>query len=92
MKLDQLDQIIRAVCPIDGISTDGAIAFKAEATQQQRDAATALMAQYIGSLDDIAATDYGTINAKALIRRRADDLQQQGKLYDALLLFKTIGE
>ena len=89
--LDLLD-LISAVCPVDGINSDGVIWFKPEATQQQQDAATALMAQYIGFINDIESTDYGTINAKALVRRRAEELQQQGKSYDALILLKTIGE
>jgi hypothetical protein len=47
---------------------------------------------YIGSINDIESTDYGTINARALVRRRALALQEEGNPVDALLLLKTIGE
>lgn len=92
MKLHDLDQLIRAVCPIDGIDSNGNITFKPEAAQPQRDAAEALMAQHLGSINDIEETDFGTINANALLRRRAKELQDSGQDVAALLLLKTIGE
>ena len=92
MRLDDLLDLIAAVCPIDGINSDGVIWFKPEATQLQRDAAEALMTQYIGSISEVDAPDIGIINANALVRRRAKELQESGQSYDALLLLKTIGE
>lgn len=50
MKLSKLDRLVRDICPIDGLSLTGQIWFKEEATQQQRDNATALVNQHIGSL------------------------------------------
>lgn len=50
MKLSSLDKIIRAVCPVHGISSNGTISFKDSANQSQRDAATALMAQHFEAL------------------------------------------
>lgn len=43
MKIAELDTMIKAVCPIDGINSAGVIWFKPEATPEQRAAAQALM-------------------------------------------------
>lgn len=43
MLIDKLDREIKKICPIDGIDSSGTIWFKAEATQQQRRAAQAIM-------------------------------------------------
>lgn len=91
MRLIELDRLIRTVCPIDGITDSGFIVFREEATQQQRSVAEALVAQYINLVDD-SAPDFGTINANALVRRRAKELQDSGQDVAALLLLKTIGE
>lgn len=45
MTLAQLNDQIAAVCPIDGINSDGVIWFKPEATDDQRKSAQALMNQ-----------------------------------------------
>jgi hypothetical protein len=44
MELWELDQAIRAVCPVEGVRSNKTIVFKPEATQEQRDAALALAA------------------------------------------------
>jgi len=43
MKICDLDQMIKAVAPIDGINSNGVICFKPEATDEQKVAAQALM-------------------------------------------------
>lgn len=50
MKLYELDQLIKTVCPIDGIDSNGGICFKPEATEEQKAAAQELMDEHIGSL------------------------------------------
>lgn len=42
MKLYQLDELIKTVCPIDGINSNGVIWFKPEATDEQKVAAQAI--------------------------------------------------
>ena len=44
MRLHKLDEAIRAICPIDGLDSNGNISFKDEATTQQRADAQALVA------------------------------------------------
>jgi len=51
MKLYELDQLIKAVCPIDGINSEGAIWFLPEATPEQRAAAQAIMDEHLGSIE-----------------------------------------
>lgn len=92
MKLYDLYELIAAVCPIDGINSDGAIFYRPEATDPQRLAAQVAMDANLPRLNGEEDTDYGTINAKALVRRRAEKLQQSGQAVAALLLLKTIGE
>jgi len=50
MKLHELDELIRTVCPIDGINTDGVIWFRAEATEAQKADAIELMAQHLAQV------------------------------------------
>lgn len=52
MNLIDLDQMISAVCPIHGINTNGVIWFRPEATEDQKAAAEALMAQHLASLEE----------------------------------------
>jgi hypothetical protein len=42
MKLYELDELIKTLCPIDGINSDGVICFQESATPEQRAAAEAL--------------------------------------------------
>ena len=51
MKLYEIDEAIKAVCPIEGVNSSGVIWFKPEATPEQREAAEALMAQMLPDLD-----------------------------------------
>lgn len=44
-----LDNAIKAVCPIDGISSTGRIDFKPEATEAQRAAARDLMEAHLAA-------------------------------------------
>jgi hypothetical protein len=52
MKLHELDELIKTVCPIDGIcASPQRIDFKSEATPEQRAAAQALMDEHLGSVE-----------------------------------------
>ena len=51
MRIEELDAAIKAVCPIDGIDSGGGIAFKEEATAEQRQAAQTLMDANLHTLD-----------------------------------------
>lgn len=42
MLIQELDQLIKQVCPIDGLNSSGTIWFKQEATEEQKQAAIAL--------------------------------------------------
>lgn len=50
MKLGELDALIRSVCPIDGINSDGEIWFRPDATDDQKALALALMNQHLPEL------------------------------------------
>lgn len=50
MNIENLDTLIKAVCPIYGVSSDGKIDFKPEATAQQKIDAQAIMATNISKL------------------------------------------
>lgn len=50
MLIEQLDAMIRAVCPIDGVNSKGVIFFKPEATDEQKAAAQEVMAQHLPDL------------------------------------------
>lgn len=50
MRIDELNTLILAVCPIDGINSSGEIFYNETATQQQKDAARAIMDANISSL------------------------------------------
>ena len=50
MKLYELDDLIKAVAPIDGINSSGAIWYKPEATAEQRAAAQALMDAHLAEV------------------------------------------
>lgn len=51
MKLWELDEAIKAVCPIDGVSSSGTIWFKPEATEEQKTTAQALMADLLPEVE-----------------------------------------
>jgi hypothetical protein len=51
MKLWELSEMIAAVCPVDGINSDGVIFYKPEVTPTQQSAAEALMVAHIASVD-----------------------------------------
>lgn len=50
MKLYELDQLIQAVCPIDGINSDGVIWFKPEATDEQKVQAQQIMDAHLSEV------------------------------------------
>lgn len=50
MYLYEIDEQIKAICPIDGVNSNGVIHFKPEATQEQRDTAIALMQELLPQL------------------------------------------
>ncbi len=52
MKLWELDELVRAMCPIHGLNSQGVISFKNEATSEQREAATALVAARLAELEE----------------------------------------
>lgn len=51
MKLYELDELIKTLCPIDGINSDGVICFQESATPEQRAAAEALMQAHLPQLE-----------------------------------------
>lgn len=51
MKIGELDEMIKVVCPIDGIDSNGIIWFKEEATEGQRIAAQEIMSEQIENLE-----------------------------------------
>lgn len=51
MRIEALDAAIKAVCPIDGVDSNGGISFKPEATDEQRAAARAIMDAELPTLD-----------------------------------------
>lgn len=51
MKLHEIDEAIKTVCPIEGVNSQGVIWYAPEATPEQREAAEALMAQMLSQLD-----------------------------------------
>ena len=50
MKIEQLNALILAVCPIDGCNSNGVIWFKPEATAEQKAQAQGVMDANIASL------------------------------------------
>lgn len=50
MLIEDLDQLIKTVCPIDGIDTKGIIWFAVGATAEQKAAAQALMDEHLPTL------------------------------------------
>ena len=51
MRLFELDELIKAVCPISGINSNGVIWFLPEATPAQKAAAQALMDEHLASVE-----------------------------------------
>ena len=51
MKIMELDELVKTVCPIHGLSSDGTIWFKPEATPAQKAAAQALMDEHLASVE-----------------------------------------
>jgi hypothetical protein len=51
MKIMELDELVKTVCPIHGLSSDGTIWFKPEATPAQKTAAQALMDEHLASVE-----------------------------------------
>ncbi len=51
MKLWELDELIKTVAPIYGVNSNGKIAFADEATEAQRQAAEALIQEYLPQLE-----------------------------------------
>lgn len=59
MKLHEIDEEIRKVCPhIHGVSESGAIDFKEEATLAERAAAASLMKTLLPSLDPVFKMEF----------------------------------
>ena len=55
MKLYELSEMIAAVCPIDGINSNGVISYKPSATDAERTLAQSLMAAHLPTLEKIGA-------------------------------------
>jgi hypothetical protein len=53
--LSALHTIVASVCPIEGLSDSGVVSFAAEATQQQRDAAQAIVDGWLANDPTILA-------------------------------------
>lgn len=52
MNIAELDFIVKQVCPIHGINSDGVIFFKEEATEEQRYLATEVVSENLPKLLD----------------------------------------
>lgn len=50
MTIEELDALVKAVCPIHGLNSNGVIWFKPEATTDQRLAAQAVVATHLSEL------------------------------------------
>jgi hypothetical protein len=51
MKIWELDELEKTVCPIHGLDSNGDIDFTAVATESERQAAQALVAEYLPQLE-----------------------------------------
>lgn len=51
MRLEQIDAAIKEVCPIDGVDSNGGIAFKDDATDEQRVLAMAKMEELLPQIE-----------------------------------------
>lgn len=51
MKLHEIDEAIKLVCPIEGVNSNGVIWFLPEATPAQKAAAQALMDEHLPQLE-----------------------------------------
>lgn len=69
MIISELHDKIALVCPIDGVSSDGRIDFKPEATQEQKDAAQVIM--------DAELPTLGEPSARSLILEQITILETQ---------------
>lgn len=70
MRIDELDQAIKQVCPIDGISSDGRIDFTDDATAEQRAAAQSLMDVNLPTLEtNVSGPDLASILKEALVAK-----------------------
>lgn len=72
MTLTQLNDLIAAACPIDGINSDGLIFFKDEATTEERDAAQALMDANLPSLGETTEEQEKRAQRKAIADKMAE--------------------
>lgn len=64
MRIEELNDSIVEVCPIDGINSDGVIWFKPEATDEQKIAAQTIMEQNIALVDrEPSSPSQASINA-----------------------------
>lgn len=52
MKLYELDELVKTLCPVHGLNSQGVISFMNEATPEQREAATALVAARLAELEE----------------------------------------
>lgn len=52
MKLFELDELIKSVCPIDGINSDGEIWFSDTATEEQKAEARDLIINNLGNVTE----------------------------------------
>jgi hypothetical protein len=73
MMIQQLSEMISAVCPIDGISSNGAIWFKAEATEAQKADAMSILTQNINAVSDVPS-------AKDLIMDSINALERESMI------------
>jgi hypothetical protein len=64
MLLGDLDKLIRAVCPIYGITSEGTIVFKPEATGLEKSDAQNIMDAHIGDLDSQIDAMWALIKAR----------------------------
>ena len=51
MKLQELDALIRVICPIEGINSNGIIWYAPEASPEQKAAAQVLLQEHLAQLE-----------------------------------------
>jgi hypothetical protein len=87
MYIDELDQAIKAACPIDGINSAGAIFFKAEATDDQKKAAQQIMDRELPTLNPKSAPPLDAFGFAQACKAAAGGIVQANALAVAYPLF-----
>lgn len=98
MKTYELNDLIAAICPIDGIDSSGAIHFKPEALGEQRASAQALMDANLSAVSDVPThndsiwAQIHAMEAKELAPRMVRDLAKKSLSKDAADIGMTLDQ